>query len=190
MIAGGLWIALWRTRWRRWGLLPFAAGAVWALATPSPDLIVTGDGRHLALRTPDGGIALLRGRAGDYVRDLLTEASGTETEMLEIDQLPAAACNRDSCLVDIGKEGRTWRLLATRSRYFLDIESLKRACAAADLVVSDRRLPRTCIPRWLKADRALLQRTGGLAITLGERPAVATVADRVGRHPWAVPSIP
>ena len=36
------------------GLVPVAAGALWALATPAPDLLVTGDGRHLALRTADG----------------------------------------------------------------------------------------------------------------------------------------
>jgi competence protein ComEC len=60
-----------------------------------------------------------------------------------------------------------------------------RACAAADIVVSDRRLPPGCKPRWLKADRAFLARTGGLSISLGDRPQVATVAERVGRHPWA-----
>ena len=60
-----------------------------------------------------------------------------------------------------------------------------RACAEADIVVADRRLPRGCEPRWLRADRAFLRRTGGLAITLGDRPQVATVAERVGRHPWA-----
>ena len=54
MVVGGLWLALWRTRVRRWGLLPIAAGAAWALSTPAPDLLVTGDGRHLALRTPQG----------------------------------------------------------------------------------------------------------------------------------------
>ena len=61
-----------------------------------------------------------------------------------------------------------------------------RACAEADIVVADRRLPRACTPRWLQAPTALfLRRTGGLAITLGDRPRVATVAERVGRHPWA-----
>ncbi len=184
MVAGGLWVLLWRTRWRRWGLAPFAIGALWALATPAPDLIITGDGQHLALRTPDGGVALLRGRAGDYIRDLLTEASGTEAELKEIDSLDSADCNRDSCIAEIGKDGRPWRLLATRSRHFIDIRRLNRACAAADIVVSERRLPRTCRPRWLKADRALLKRTGGLAITLGDEPQVSTVADRVGQHPW------
>jgi competence protein ComEC len=60
------------------------------------------------------------------------------------------------------------------------------ACAQADIVVADRPLPRACAPRWLKADLSFLRRTGGLAITLGDRPRVATVAERVGRHPWAV----
>jgi competence protein ComEC len=166
-------------------LVPLAIGAVWALATPSPDLIVTGDGRHLALRTADGGVALLRGRAGDYIRDLLTEASGSEADLRKIDELDNARCNRDTCVAEVGKGGRVWRLLATRSRRFVDIRTLNRACAAADIVVSERTLPRTCRPRWLKADRALLRRTGGLAITLGEAPEVATVAERVGRHPWA-----
>ena len=57
-----------------------------------------------------------------------------------------------------------------------------RACAEADIVVADRRLPRGCKPRWLRADRALLRRTGGLSI-MWESPRVATVAERVGRHP-------
>lgn len=185
IVGGGLWIALWRTRWRRWGLVPVAIGALWAFATPAPDLIVTGDGRHLALRAQTGAMAILRPRAGDYVRDMLIEASGEEGEMPALEDMPAARCSRDLCAADIVRDGRTWRLLVTRTRDFVDFAPLSRACAEADIVVSDRRLPRTCVPRWLKADRALLRKTGGLAIVLGDPPRVATVADRVGRHPWS-----
>ena len=185
MVLGGLWIALWRTRWRRWGLVPLAAGALWALATPPPDLIVTGDGRHLALRTPFGELAILRGRAGDYVRSMLSETSGSEAEMPDLDTIANARCNRDTCIADIPGGGRSWRLLATRSRHMIDYEPLKRACAGVDIVVSDRRLPRTCVPRWLKADRFFLSRSGGLSISLGRQPHVVTVRQRVGDHPWA-----
>ena len=59
------------------------------------------------------------------------------------------------------------------------------ACAAADIVVSSRWLPRGCTPRWLKLDRDSLARTGGVAIYLGEDPRTATVAARIGKHPWA-----
>ncbi|WP_431852446.1 ComEC/Rec2 family competence protein [Allosphingosinicella sp.] len=182
---GGLWICLWRTGWRRWGLAPVAAGALLALTAPAPDLLVTGDGRHLALRASSGELAILRGRAGDYVRSLLAESSGEEAEFVELEHLGNAACSADLCAVDLSRGGRRWRILATRTREFIDIPPFARACAEADIVVSDRRLPRTCVPRWLKADREFLARTGGLAVTLGESPSVSTVASSEGRHPWA-----
>lgn len=183
--AGGLWICLWRTRRRRLGLAAVAAGAAWALAIPAPDLIVTGDGRHLVLRAPGGELALLRPRAGDYVRDTLAELAGAEPDYRDLERLPAAACSPDLCVADLSRGGRSWRVLASRTPHHVRWDAMVAACAEADIVVSDRLLPRGCVPRWLKADRALLRRTGGLAITLTGRPRVATVAGQVGRHPWA-----
>lgn len=184
MVAGGLWLALWRTPVRRWGLAPLVAGALWALATPAPDLLVTGDGRHLAVIGPDGKLALLRPRAGDYIRGQLSEGAGSRSEAAALDTLPEARCGADLCVADLTRNGRRWRLLATRSPYFVDIKAMNAACAAADIVVSDRRLPRSCAPRWLKADAALLRQTGGLAIRL-DRGTVRSVADEIGAHPWA-----
>jgi competence protein ComEC len=179
LVGGGLWLALWRTRWRRWGLVPAAVGAAAALATPVPDLLVTGDGRHLAVRTPSGELALLRGRAGDYVRDLMSQSAGLDGEAGELELLPTAACSADFCAAEL----RGWRLLASRSNRLVPAEALKAACAEADIVVSDRRLPAACRPRWLKADRDFLARSGGLAITLGTEPRVTTVVSG-DRHPW------
>ncbi len=185
MVAGGLWICLWRTRWRRLGIVPVLAGAAWALSIRPPDLIVTGDGRHLVVRGLDGRLALLRPKAGDYVRETLAELAGAEPDYGELDRLPVAACSRDLCAVNLDRGGRRWRLLVTRTPHFVRWDEMVRACAAADIVVADRGMPRGCSPRWLRADRFLLRRTGGLAITFGQRPRVATVAGQVGRHPWA-----
>ena len=182
-VAGGLWLLLWRTGWRWLGVAPFAAGASLALAAPEPDLLVTADGRHLAIRTASG-YALLRDRAGDYVRDMLAENAGSEEALAPLESLPNARCSADLCVAELAGDGRIWRLLATRSSRFLDFGPMAQACAAADIVVSDRRLPSTCRPRWLKADRALLARTGGLAVTLGAEPEVAIAAS--GSHPWRV----
>jgi len=181
MVAGGLWLALWRTRLRRWGLVPLAFGAAWALAAPAPDLLVTGDGRHVAVRGPDGTLHLLRARAGDYVREQLGEAAGVQGAALELEALPGARCSPDLCLALIGR----WRLLATRSSYPLDRGELTSACAWADIAVSDRRLPRTCRPRALKLDRPALARSGGLAVELASgRVRRARGADG---HPWTQP---
>jgi competence protein ComEC len=182
MMAGGLWLCLWRGPVRRWGAAPVLLGAAWALAVPAPDLLITGDGRHMALRTDAGDVVILRTRAGDYVRDMLAESSGIDSDLPDMDD--AAACNPDACAATLERGGRAWRLLAFRSKAHVETEDLRRACAGADIVVAERRLPRACAPRWLKADPTLLRRTGGLAIRLGTTPEVETVADSVGEHPW------
>jgi competence protein ComEC len=187
-VAGGLWIALWRTRWRRLGLAPLIAGIVWALMTPAPDLLVTGDGRHVAVRTARGGLALLRDRVGDYTSDMLAENGGVDGTPLLLADQPEARCNRDLCLAERKTGGRTWRILATRSAYLVPARELITACRGADIVISERRLPQGCAPRWLKLDRPTLAQTGGVAITLSSGK-VTTVYRPGDRHPWRTPGV-
>ncbi len=179
MVGGGLWIALWRTRWRRWGMVPLLAGAAWALTTPTPDLLVTGDGRHVAVRLPDGRVAMLRDRAGEYVRGMLAENGGVDGEPMLLAEQAEAACNRDVCVVQVGD----YRIAATRSAYLMPIGDVTALCREVDIVISERRLPRTCAPRWLKLDRPVLARTGGVAVTLAAGQ-ITTVRSPGDRHPW------
>jgi competence protein ComEC len=185
LIAGGLWIALWRTRWRRLGAAPLAIGALWALLTPAPDLLITGDGRHVALRTPQG-LALLRERAGDYTRSTLAENAGFDGEPLVIDDVAGSRCSRDACIVTWRSGSASVRILATRSLYEVPYDHLVAACARADIVISERRLPRRCTPHWLKLDRQTLARTGGVAVTLSTRH-ITTVRRAGDAHPWRIP---
>lgn len=182
MLGGGLWLLLWRTRVRWAGLAPALAGAAWALATPAPDLIVTGDGRHLAIRT-DGGVAMLRERAGDYVRDTLAEAGGAG----ELADMAGAGvrCSADLCVVRSGG----WTVAATRSGYLVPWREMIRTCAGADVVVSERRLPASCSPRRLRLDRAALARTGGVALWFASG-RIVTSRRPEARHPWRDPPRP
>ncbi len=200
MAIGGLWIALWRTRWRRLGIVPFVIGAGWAISTPAPDLLVTGDGRHVAIRTQGGEVALLRDRTGDYTADILAQGGGvTGLPVLWSDQRDAR-CSRDLCMAVRTVGGRRWTVLGTRSAYTVPLEDLVRACAAADIVISDRWLPRRCSPRWLRLDRTTFRRTGGVAITFPPStvwptiaarasPAVLTVRHPEDSHPWIAPLV-
>lgn len=125
--AGGLWLALWRTRARLLGLLPIAIGTAMTLATHPADIFVTGDGRHLAVRGLDGRVALLRERTGDYMRDTLSEISGREgDDAIVLDDLPGAVCGPDSCAATLVRGNRAWHLLATRSAYRIDRDSWSR----------------------------------------------------------------
>jgi len=184
MVVGGLWLCLWTSRIRYWGVVPLALGAAAALAAPPPTLLVTGDGRHLALLDAEGRPAMLRERTGDFIRSLVSENSGYDGEPATLDDHGQARCGPDACVAEIRRDGRSWRLLATRSGQRIDWAALTAACGQADIVVSDRWLPRACNARWLKLDRMALEQTGGVAIYLGEEVRAVTVAGRLGRHPW------
>ncbi|MBJ7378012.1 ComEC/Rec2 family competence protein [Sphingobium sp.] len=182
-IVGLLWCLLWRTGWRWLGLAPVLIGVAVTFTAAQPDILITGDGRHVAVRTGKG-MAILRDRAGDYVRDVLSESAGYDGELAAIAALPETRCSQDMCAMRMkdGK-GRDWRLLFTRSNVLIDRSSFAGDCAAADIVVSDRGLPRWCRPRWMKVDRRSLARTGGLSMILA-KGEVHTVHRAGDAHPW------
>lgn len=183
-VAGGLWLALWQGRVRLWGLVPAGVGALSLAALTPPDLLVSGDGRHVGLTgaIPGELLVLREGREG-YARDTLLELAGMSGAPRSLDEWPGARCNADLCLVAVRRGGRIWQLLLTRTRDRLPERALAAACERVDLVISDRWLPRSCRPRWLKADRRYLERSGGLAIDLAKRKVVS-VADSQGDHGW------
>lgn len=182
-VAGGLWLGLWSGRVRLLGLVPAVLGAIWLSVLTPPDVLVTGDGRHVGLIVERDRLVTLRDTRSDYVRDNLLELAGMEGEPQTLTRWPGALCNRDFCSVRIERGDRSWDLLITRGRDPVPERALVAACDKADIVIADRWLPRSCRPRWLKADRNMLDRTGGIAIRLSDRQ-VKTVAEGQGEHGW------
>ena len=190
MVAGGFWLLLWKTRMRFIALAPIAAGALATLAAPEPDLLVTGDGRHMAVRLDDGRLVLLRDRAGDYVRDMLAERAGETEPLGALAESGLARCSQDVCITRISRGGRDWTIAATRTKQKLDWRALTQFCTQVDIFISDRTLPRGCTPRWLKADTMLLRQTGGLAVTLSDKPSIESVNRPGDQHPWRLAQQP
>ncbi|MDE8654187.1 ComEC/Rec2 family competence protein [Novosphingobium album (ex Liu et al. 2023)] len=183
-IAGGLWLALWSGRVRLLGLIPAAIGALSLATLRPPDIFVSGDGRHVGITgVAEGELLVLRESRSDFVRENMTEMAGMDGTVRQLSTWPGARCNRDFCSVSLPRGGREWHLLIALGQDAVPERSLAAACALADIVIADRRLPRSCRPRWLKADRALLARTGGLAIDLADGE-IATVARTQGQHGW------
>ena len=187
MAFGGLlWLLLWQTGWRWWGLVPGAAGFVLMTLAPTPDLLVTGDGRHVAVRMDDGRFATLRVGAGDYVRDQLAEAAGSDADMAALADVPGSQCNADFCRWSVKRGGREWTILAARSQFLVDGPELIAACAAADIVIADRWLPPGCAARWLTLDRDVFDTHGGVAVQF-DPARVATAINPADAHPWRRP---
>ncbi|MEO6092621.1 MAG: ComEC/Rec2 family competence protein [Novosphingobium sp.] len=183
-VAGSLWLALWRGRVRLWGCVPIALGTLALAALRPPDLLISGDGRHVGITgESDGELLVLRAGKSSFATDTLSEIAGMGGSLQLIADSPGARCNADFCTLALHRAGRDWHLLISRGRDSVPERALAAACERVDIVIADRWLPRSCHPTALKADRALLARTGGLALNLAAG-RIATVAQTQGEHGW------
>lgn len=180
---GGLWLGLWQGRWRMLGLVPASIACALMALSPVPDLLVTGDGRHVGITGENDGLLVLRDTRSEFTRDTLLEMAGVKGKLVPLDRWPGAKCSRDFCVITLDRAGHDWTVLMSRSNILVTERALAAACIRADIVITDRWLPRSCRPRWLRIDKRTLSRTGGLAIDLSG-PEIETVAQGQGQHGW------
>lgn len=187
-VAGALWLALWRGKVRLFGLLPATVAAMSLLLLEPPDLLISGDGRHVGIvgETDDSLLVLREARdpaKSSYAIDNLTEGAGMDGKTLALADWPGASCSADYCTLVLNRKGRDWHLLIARGANPVPERALAAACDVSDIVIAARWLPQSCRPHWLKADRNMLDKTGGLTIDLGGQHIV-TVAESEGEHGW------
>lgn len=187
-VIGGLWLALWSGRIRWLGFLPVMVGVGLVVTNRPADILISGDGRHVGLMSENGEeLFVLRKSKGGFAIDNVIEMTGMEGEPATIASWPGAQCNPDACVINLWDGVRDWSILATRSKALLPERALAATCERVDIVLSDRWLPRSCKPRWLKVDRRMLGQTGGLAIDL-RHGRVTSVAQGEGQHGWWRPA--
>lgn len=183
LISGALVFGLLKTKMRYAGAVIFLIGLAAMVTAPRPDILVTGDGKHLAIVDRNGEIAFLRANAGEFVSDMLFEKAGTSAKVRLIENWPGVRCSSDICILTIDSAARQWRILATRSPYQVPTLEMVAACNRVDIVISDRWLPQSCAPKWMKADRNMLQETGGLAFYLADNKVISVHQDSA-HMPW------
>src|SRR5690606_8917343 len=98
-VAGGLWLALWRGRVRLLGRVPATAATALWLATPGPDLLISGDGRQVGITGEGDRLLVLRETRSAFTRDNLLELAGVTGEPVPLERWPGARCSPDFCLI-------------------------------------------------------------------------------------------
>jgi competence protein ComEC len=114
---------------------------------------------------------------------MLLENAGNNDEPIQIERWPGVACSTDMCVLDIKRGERRWSVLATRTPYQVPSMEMSAACKRVDIVVSDRWLPSSCRPKWVKADRNMLEQSGGLAFYLANEKLVSVNGSNA-HMPW------
>ena len=94
------------TRVRLLGAVPFAAGALGAALAPAPDLLVTGDGRHLAWSTRRHAAPAARPRRRLSSAQPDRRSLGLRRRSRRPWHAPFSACSRDACVAEIAQGRR------------------------------------------------------------------------------------
>jgi competence protein ComEC len=177
VVFGGLWLAIWRGRWRRWGGAAIAAGLATMLLTRPPDIVMTDGGRFLAARTADGNY-LVRALWGEkFAAAILAEETGAALLPWPKEKTAGRLdCNGEFCRYRA--RGRDVAIVTGRAGLSVD-------CARFDAVVATLPAGFACRARIPVIDRIDSWREGSVALWLGRAGVTVESAngDR-GDRPW------
>ncbi len=181
---GGLWLCLWTRRWRLAGLPVIALGLASIVLSTPPDILVSGDGRLMAVRSDSGELMVSSGRTLRLVRDSWLRRDGQEGAGVwpKSGSSPdgAVVCDPLGCIYRL--EGRTVALVR-------DVAALAEDCRVAAVVISLVPTRGKCAGPSAVIDRFDLWRSGAHALWLdagGWR--VENVREVRGNRPWVPPA--
>jgi len=181
---GGLWLCIWRRPWRHLGWAGIVIGLGSILAHVPPDIVVSGDGKLMAVRGADGSLSLSTGRSRRFDatiwlrRDaqedpptLWPRRGESEDGRLRCDDL-GCVYRADGHVVALVRDGR----------------ALDDDCRVATLVIAVQPVGRACPSAGRVIDRFDLWRDGAHAVTLGPDGArrIESVRARQGERPWTL----
>jgi competence protein ComEC len=97
VVAGFLWLTLWRESWRLLGLVPMLAALPIASAASVPDILVDPDGRAVAVRQADGRYAIM-GDGSRFLVDYWLRADADSREADSPDLATGTGCDPLGCI--------------------------------------------------------------------------------------------
>jgi len=180
MLCGGLWLALWRARWRLMGLCLIALGLAVAPLRTAPDVLIGRDGALVAVRSGTGGLSAIAGRGGSFELARWLEHDGDGRSPEAVAEAKAFRCDGSGCAAEV--RGRIVAVVRHAT-------ALRDDCAKAAVVILALPAVRPCDGGPLMIAQEQLRAEGTHAISL-TMPAIEieTVAAGRGQRPWTAVS--
>lgn len=162
-VAGFIWLALMRERWRLAGIVPMIVGGAMALFPDRPALIVAPDGRQVAIRDAAGGYHILAEKPDAFTTGIWLRADGDRRDPKDPGLREGVRCDPAGCVAPL-PDGRLVALALSRN-------ALADDCRAAVLIVT----PLTeiaCTAYVATIDRKMLDATGALALKMAHNASL------------------
>ncbi len=179
VVAGLLWLCLWRTRWRVLGFALLICGLGLTALRDRPDVLIDRLAKVVAVRGPEGTLALTSTRAGRYVSERWLLADGDGASLRDAAARDHMKCDGAACSAVMAGGGRV--------AVVFDAEALWDECRIADIVVSripvgsGCRRPRAVIDWWD------VYSSGAHAVySVEDRLTIRRADEERGDRPWVL----
>ncbi len=180
---GGLWLCLWRRRWRFAGLAPIVAGMLTIALVRPPHVLVDDAAKQMAVRDGNGGLILTSSRRLNFRVRTWLRRMGQDENARPSRKMSAAggahlSCDALGCIYRAA--GHTVALVKHRA-------ALEEDCRIATVVISRVPVARgKCRGPLAVIDRFKLWREGAHAVWLEPgKVRIESVADAAGARPWS-----
>ena len=179
-VLGGLWLSLWRERWRLAGLVPIVAGLlIWGSA-PAADILIDRDAALFAARGADGKLVLTSATPG-YTAEQWLRHDADDRRSRAATRSPNMNCDRSGCIY--AEPGRPMIAFA------YSIDAVVEDCREVDIVIArvsvPRRIRKEC-GAGLLLDYFFFWRNGATTIRFNAEGGskIITARDMRGDRPW------
>jgi competence protein ComEC len=178
--AGIILLGLLRTPLRWSGVVLLAMALLWAVRAPLPDILVSADGRNVAVRGGDGRLHLMHGTRDAFVVKEWLAADADARTAGDASLGDGVSCDAGGCVTR--HRGGGFVALSTRP------EALADDCERAAVIVTARQVPQDCAASVI--DAARLRRHGALALRrTSDGFAIDAVKPSGIDRPWS-PAVP
>ncbi|MCO5093262.1 ComEC/Rec2 family competence protein [Bosea sp. (in: a-proteobacteria)] len=170
-----LWLTLWTTAWRWLAVLPLVFGVAIAGKPERPEILIERDGAGLAVRGPDGRLAIA-GKPSRFVLQQWLAADGDARSPDDPSLRAGIACDRLACIARTA-DRRT-------VSYARDRLAIVEDCQRADLVVTATPWSGACKAQLI--ERMTLSRGGATSLYRASKGWSSHAAERSGaERPWS-----
>ena len=169
-------LGLLRTPLRWSGAVVLLLAILWALAVPQPDVLISGDGRHVAVRGDDGRLHLMQsGKDAFLIKEWLA-ADADSRNAADPSLTNGISCDDDGCILPLSDGA--FVSLALRPEALVD------DCDRAVLIVTSSQAPAGCAATVIELER--LRRRGAMALRRsGNGFAIESVWPKGFDRPWS-----
>ena len=177
IVAGGLWLIIWKRPWRLVGLSLIGLGVAMTSVHEKPDIYIDRDAKVVAVRDKDGKLQAPKSRKAYYTLAQWLKSDGDNRKPKEASIGAGWQCDAYSCLAMVKGQ-----LLSFTAKP----DAIQEDCRRVAILVTPMDLRVPCpTPKYI-FDRGALWEKGSAAISISEAGIGVSVAgDKRGVRPWA-----